>query len=356
MQLRTYLSNLGISLGFSILAAATLPQMRGVSPLLSVPIFALPISILMHVAVGKVLPQLRRRSFMLTVAGQALTYLATIALSFAISLWLFIALKERVSPFDLEYLRAFFGVLGSPTVLAMLAAGFGLSLVIGGINQVSRKMGPGVLLSWITGRYHEPSEERRFFMFLDLKDSTTLGEQMGNLMFSALVRDFFADLTGPVVKTKGEVSHYIGDEAVLTWRMGRGAKKANCVRCFFLMRRAVEQRREHYLRRYGHFPEFKAGLHCGLVVATEVGEIKSEIVYHGDVLNTTARIQGACAGLGVDFLVSDDAKSALEAQEEFAFECLGPQSFKGKSEDVLVYAVRATEPPEQSMEIGKPGK
>jgi adenylate cyclase len=37
----------------------------------------------------------------------------------------------------------------------------------------------------------------------------------------------------------------------------------------------------------------KAGAHVGRVVATEVGTIKSEIVFHGDVVNTTARVQEA---------------------------------------------------------------
>lgn len=42
------------------------------------------------------------------------------------------------------------------------------------------------------------------------------------------------------------------------------------------------------------FPEFKAGLSLGLVTVAEVGELKTEFAYHGDVLNTAARIEGYC--------------------------------------------------------------
>jgi adenylate cyclase len=39
---------------------------------------------------------------------------------------------------------------------------------------------------------------------------------------------------------------------------------------------------------------FKAGLYFGKVVSAQIGDLKREIVYNGDVLNTTARIQAEC--------------------------------------------------------------
>jgi adenylate cyclase len=74
------------------------------------------------------------------------------------------------------------------------------------------------------------------------------------------------------------VSLYIGDEAVITWTPKQGIRDSNCVLVFFRMREAVAARAGHYTRRYGLVPEFKAGLHIGPVIATEVGEVKSEIV------------------------------------------------------------------------------
>jgi len=87
--------------------------------------------------------------------------------------------------------------------------------------------------------------------------------------------------------------------------------KAQCVRCFFLMQRSIEARKYSYLRQYGHYPRFKAGLHCGRVVATWVGKVKRKIVYHGDVLNTTARIQSLCNELGQELLISEDLLTQL---------------------------------------------
>ena len=46
------------------------------------------------------------------------------------------------------------------------------------------------------------------------------------------------------------------------------------------------------------------GLHCGRVTTGEIGVIKKDIVYSGDVLNTTSRIQSLCNELGVKILLS----------------------------------------------------
>ena len=69
-----------------------------------------------------------------------------------------------------------------------------------------------------------------------------------------------------------------------------------------------------YLARYGAFPEFRAGVHCGPCVVTWVGELKREIVYIGDVLNTTARIQELCKRYEIDFLVSEALLSRLSEE------------------------------------------
>jgi adenylate cyclase len=205
---------------------------------------------------------------------------------------------------------------------------------------LSQKLGPGVLRKWMLGHYHEPREEERIFMFLDMKDSTTLAEELGNLNFSALVRDFFEDLTLPVLQTKAEVSHYIGDEAVLTWTMEAGLANANCVRIFFEFEKSITRRKSYYIENYGLVPGFKAGAHCGKVIATEVGEVKSEIVFHGDVLNTAARIQGLCNQLEEGLLLSEELSRLLKLPPDLRAVGHGKSDLKGKAEEVEIVAIR----------------
>jgi len=176
-------------------------------------------------------------------------------------------------------------------------------------------------------------------MFLDLRYSTAIAERLGNLKFSALVRDFFSDLTYPVIESKGQVSHYIGDEAVLTWKMANGLQRANCLRWLLYDARKDREAERSLRAKYGLVPEFKAGAHAGTVVTTEVGEIKSEIVYHGDVVNTTARIQGLCDTLGASLLISADLAERLGQVSGFQLEPRGAHVLKGKEQPVSFCAV-----------------
>jgi adenylate cyclase len=77
-------------------------------------------------------------------------------------------------------------------------------------------------------------------------------------------------------------------------------------------------------------PGFKAGLHGGKVVTTQVGDIKSEIVYHGDVLNTAARIQELCNVYGSKLLVSDTLAGKLNLPNYLSLHGLEQVQLRGK--------------------------
>jgi len=53
-------------------------------------------------------------------------------------------------------------------------------------------------------------------------------------------------------------------------------------------------------------PEYKAGVHVGEVISAETGDLKKGLVFNGDVLNTSARIEGECNRLGKRLLASAD--------------------------------------------------
>jgi len=309
------------------------------SPLLGTFTFGFPFGTVMTLAHILGVDKLRTRSFLISLVLRGVGYFAVIGVSFAISMWLYLWLQFQVPPLSADIAELMARILFAPFTILCASLTLLVVLAISSGYAISRMMGPGVLGNWVRGYYHNPREEERIFMFLDMKDSTTLAEKLGHLRFSALVRDFFHDLTNPVIETKCEVSHYIGDEAVLTWRMNRGLEKANCVRLFQLMRRQIEGRRDYYLKQYGIVPDFKAGLHCGSVVATEVGEIKSEIVFHGDVLNTAARIQGLCNAFDAELLISEDLAARLVLPADLRTTSLGPQLLKGKEHAVGIFRI-----------------
>jgi adenylate cyclase len=192
----------------------------------------------------------------------------------------------------------------------------------------------------LLGRYHRPVAEERIFMFLDLNNSTAIAEALGPLRFNDFKNDFFHDLAEPVLETRGQIYQYVGDEAVVTWTVERGLRQGNCLRCAHLVTERIHQRRDRYLARYGMVPEFKAGLHGGPVVTAEIGDIKKDIVYSGDTVNTASRVEAQCRPLERRVLVSEALLRQCRVPEELVLEDMGERELRGKVETLRLFSLR----------------
>jgi len=203
--------------------------------------------------------------------------------------------------------------------------------------QINDKFGQGILISFLLGKYHRPKEDSRIFMFMDLKSSTTYAEKLGHIKYSQLIQDCFFDITGVITKYDAKIYQYVGDEVVLSWSIRDGIRNGNCINTFFAYDGLLKSKNTYYKNKYGIIPEFKAGLHLGKVTVAEVGEIKKELAYHGDVLNTAARIQGKCNDFQKRLLISESMKTKIESKELFKFSGLGEINLKGKAKSLNLY-------------------
>ena len=198
--------------------------------------------------------------------------------------------------------------------------------------QISDKFGPGVLGDFLRGKYHQPKEETRIFMFLDMKSSTTIAENIGHHRYFNLLNDVLNDITDIILGYGGEIYQYVGDEIVISWELEIGVSNGNCVRCFTGIQSKMKERDSFYEGKYGISPEFKAGLHNGPVTVGEIGSVKREIVYSGDVLNTTSRIQELCNRYKVNCLISKRALDLLQDHNGFKTIQIGDIKLRGKEE------------------------
>jgi adenylate cyclase len=99
------------------------------------------------------------------------------------------------------------------------------------------------------------------------------------------------------------------------------------------------KRRDFYLKKFDLFPEFKAGIHIGIATVAEVGLVKREIAYHGDVLNTTSRIQGACNRLGQKLLVSNHLIERFNRVLPYPMQDMGLIQLRGREQSIKVYGI-----------------
>lgn len=280
--------------------------------------------------------RLRKRSFGFLVLVKGFIYIGTIIIVVSM-IHIFTGLADKLSlREEMLKLKEFYqqGFLVSILVYALF-----ISFLISFIKQVNQKFGPGILLPMMLGKYYRPLQENRIFLFLDLRSSTTYAEKIGHVLYSELIQDCFYDLATQVESHRAEIYQYVGDEAVITWKLKNGLADNNCIRLTFAFNDRLQSRKEYYLDKYGVVPEFKGGANAGLVMVAEIGEIKKEIAYHGDVLNTASRIQSQCNQYGKNLLISEQLRQQLSDADDLYFEQIGSLELKGKQELVSIYSV-----------------
>ena len=248
--------------------------------------------------------------------------------------------QTRQGPTDPEGQQALIKFLNDTSHLKSAIA---WSLVVAAtqlVLQVNSKFGQGAFWSIIRGKYNTAKEEERIFMFLDLNSSTTIAERLGNTKYHDLLKEFFADITYPIVENKGEIYQYVGDEIVVNWSSGDQMQYRKCIECFFEIKLHIERHRQKYISHYGLVPSFKAGIHYGKVTVGEIGIIKRDITCSGDVLNTTARILSMCNELDKELVISGELASKIHALNSyFATQSLGNIKLKGKEKELLLVSI-----------------
>jgi hypothetical protein len=127
-------------------------------------------------------------------------------------------------------------LLGSSGLLILVV----YSLVIYGLLlfflQINNLLGEGILWKFIRGKYHKPREEERIFMFLDMKSSTTIAEQLGMYVsihclmnFSTRSHNLYFRQELRSISMSEMKWSYLGDGAWL--------KNSNCLKTFSCSRK-----------------------------------------------------------------------------------------------------------------------
>jgi len=220
-------------------------------------------------------------------------------------------------------------------IIFSFAAAFAVLFLL----EISRIVGPRNLRDIVLARYHRPRLEERFFLFVDVAGSTSLGERIGPAAVHRFLDDVFRLASDPIADTGGEIYQYVGDEIVITWTVSEGRAEARPIACFLGIAAALAEAAPRFQRDFGVAPQLRAALHAGPVITGEIGDIKRDIVFHGDVMNTAARIEQATRDLGRAFLVSAEALDRLAGTEGYTLEPLGFHALRGRAAPVQIYAV-----------------
>tara|TARA_R110000868_G_scaffold407851_1_gene689695 strand:+ start:3597 stop:4694 length:1098 start_codon:yes stop_codon:yes gene_type:complete len=206
-------------------------------------------------------------------------------------------------------------------------------------SEISYNVGDAVLMNFFTGKYHKPIQEKRIFLFCDMKSSTTIAEHLGHIEYFKMLKAYYADFTNAIINHSGAVYQYVGDEIIISWKYEEGIKNNNWINCFLTMKQDLHKKADWYKDNFGLEPTFKSGFHLGEVTTGEIGTLKKEIIFTGDVLNTTARIQGLCNSHNVDILISEELIKELKPKHGFKVKSMGITELKGKEEKMELFTI-----------------
>ena len=276
----------------------------------------------------------RKRTFLYLVLVKSVSYTLILASTLMLvnGIWQMVANDMGLLEGIADYLYSEMFVINLWTIFLLIL--FFSSVVQ--INSLHRK---GELLNFISGRYHQPKEVERIFAFIDLVGSTTIAEHLGHRKFGQFLKDYYSDITEPIRNTKGEIYQYVGDEIILCWEPHRGFENNNVIDCVVGMQQTIASLSEYYHQKYGYQPRFRAGIHLGKVLVTWVGELKKEILFIGDVMNTTSRIQEDCKRLGHDLLISGEVAAGINQKNGLNLEFLEETVPRGKEKPIKLYSV-----------------
>ncbi|MCR9143995.1 MAG: HAMP domain-containing protein [bacterium] len=177
-------------------------------------------------------------------------------------------------------------------------------------------------------------------LFSDLRNFTSMSENMRPDEIVALLNDYFTHMVDCVHDHHGVVDKYIGDALMAHWGaiLSNGNDTENAVHAAIDMRNALA----HVNERLGATGQDRLKIGCGIntgpVLAGQIGsEKRLEYTVIGDTVNLASRIEYLNKHFGTDILISEYAYRMVEGM--FHVVQMPPIRIKGKSRAETVYAV-----------------
>lgn len=223
-----------------------------------------------------------------------------------------------------------------------------LEIILDGLERSKTSMRaickyvPTELVRLLHAAHAEPilgSESRELtLMFTDLKDFTTVSEQLPPNQLAAALGAYLQTMTEAIHSTQGTVDKYIGDAVMAFWNApstdADHARKA----CEAALRCVEATARLYASERWIGMPPLKTrfGLHRARVMVGHFGAPdRLNYTAIGDGVNAAARLEGLNKEYGTSILVSEAVYEMTESYFQFRF--IDEVALKGKMQSLKVY-------------------
>ncbi|MFC2069801.1 CHASE2 domain-containing protein [Chloroflexota bacterium] len=175
-------------------------------------------------------------------------------------------------------------------------------------------------------------------LFADIRNFTTLSEQLSPEDTVAMLNDYLPIIVDIVLGNGGIVNKFGGDNVMAIWN----APHLQSKHAEMAIRAAWEiQQKLSEFNKERQSVLFGIGINTGLALAGNVGSPgRMEYTVIGDTVNLASRVCGETPG-GEIWIGPD---TYVQAMDSVDVDELEPQTFKGKTEPIVIYRVMACRP------------
>ena len=188
----------------------------------------------------------------------------------------------------------------------------------------------------------EGSEQPVTVVFVDLRNSTTFGENRLPYDVLFVLNQFFTEMNAALIATDGHYSQFTGDGLMALYGLGDAESPAvgalAAVRGARQMLIRLDQLNHHLRGELAQPLRIGIGIHSADAIVGEMGPPRSHILTAiGDAVNVTARLEGLCKELGCTVILS---RSAAEiAGLDMTGHPRHQAAVKGRTQTVEFYAL-----------------
>ena len=173
-------------------------------------------------------------------------------------------------------------------------------------------------------------------LFSDIRDFTTLSEQMTPTENFKFINSYLSRMEPLIVENQGFIDKYIGDEIMALFSEGADdAVKAGIA----MLQTLAEYNRDRVS--LGYVPvEIGVGINTGsLILGIVGGKSRMDGTVISDAVNLASRIESLTKNYGVSLLITQQTFDRLTNPADYASRVIDKVQVKGKSEWVTVYEV-----------------
>lgn len=281
-------------------------------------------------------PKSHQNSFLKLISLRVLTYTASIFIVILSVVTINRAIRQNQSFIDALISKESETYITGGRFQMAVAFTFFASVIANFIRLLSFKIGRGILINFFLGAYHKPRLVSRSFLFIQINNASLVLKEFPVEDYHNFLNKLYKEISLAVIHHQGHIYEYVDNQIIVYWDKNKADWSQSLFNCFLEIQNIVKINEDSFYKNYAIRPQLVFSAHDGEVVQAEIGELKTEIVFHGDVLNTTARIMEIATQEKKCFVFTQNMKDHLSKNK--SINSLGTISLRGKQNSISVYS------------------